>query len=84
MGNVPFFGTPHVSWAEFAETIFYEATTHQALPYKPVINSIPTSEFPTPAKRPAHSMLNYAKITKQFNTQPSNWQIALQQINLYK
>lgn len=83
-GIYHFSGTPHVSWAEFADAIFSAATTHKALPHKPTINSIPTTEYPTPAKRPANSKLDCAKIAKQFNIQPSNWQAALQQINLYR
>ncbi|HHQ9173408.1 TPA: sugar nucleotide-binding protein [Yersinia enterocolitica] len=43
-----------------------------------------TSEYPTRASRPANSRLNCNKIKAQFNIEPSNWQVALNNIQEYK
>ncbi|MVZ10406.1 sugar nucleotide-binding protein, partial [Enterobacteriaceae bacterium 8376wG6] len=47
------------------------------------INPIPSSDYPTPAKRPANSMLNCDKIHEIFGIVPSDWQAALNDIVSY-
>lgn len=42
------------------------------------INPIPTSEFPTPAKRPQYSVLDTGKIRSALNITIPNWRDALQ------
>jgi dTDP-4-dehydrorhamnose reductase len=41
------------------------------------INPIPTSQFPTPAKRPAYSVLDKTKIQKTFSIQLKDWKQSL-------
>ena len=41
------------------------------------INPIPTSQYPTPAKRPAWSVLNKTKIQEVYNIRLKNWQDSL-------
>jgi dTDP-4-dehydrorhamnose reductase len=49
-------GRDRVSWAEFAERIFeHSSKSHGS---KPNIRRIDTSEYPTPAARPANSQLD--------------------------
>jgi dTDP-4-dehydrorhamnose reductase len=77
-------GLPHISWFGFAQQIFAEA--ERAGIYEkptPQLNAITTSEYPTPAKRPANSKLDCSKIERAFRLTPSNWQTALKNINAY-
>lgn len=76
-------GMPYVSWYEFANTIFTEATQqgllHRAITVKPIA----TSDYPTLAKRPANSKLNIEKIYNQFGILSSDWQLALKSLKSY-
>jgi dTDP-4-dehydrorhamnose reductase len=60
------------SWYDFAEQIF--AVNGVSIN----LNPIPTSQFPTPAKRPAYSVLDKSKIKRTFGLAVPNWQISLQ------
>lgn len=62
---------PIISWAEFAKAIF------KAQNITISINSIPTSEYPTPAKRPAYSALDTRKFETIFDYTLPNWQDGL-------
>ncbi|NMP27983.1 dTDP-4-dehydrorhamnose reductase [Rahnella sp. SAP-1] len=77
-------GLPHVSWFEFAESIFAKAQEKSILTKVPALSSIPTSAYPTKAKRPGNSRLDCSKITSQFGIKPSDWQLALENISKYK
>ncbi|WP_075989066.1 dTDP-4-dehydrorhamnose reductase [Vibrio fluvialis] len=89
-GQVPewgiyhFAGLPYVSWFQFAEKIFQRAENKGVLAKLPRINAIPTSAYPTPAKRPANSRLDCSKIANQFGINPSDWITALDNIQAYK
>lgn len=83
-GTYHFSGLPHVSWYEFARAIFDAAERDGVLQAKPNLSPISTSEYPTPAKRPANSRMDCSKIQQRFNIQPSNWQHALHNISAYK
>jgi dTDP-4-dehydrorhamnose reductase len=62
------------SWYDFAQKIF--EINNITVDLKP----IPTSSYPTPAQRPAFSVLNKAKIKKVFNLQIDNWEDSLKKI----
>jgi dTDP-4-dehydrorhamnose reductase len=51
-------GGPSVSWYEFAQAIVESAARQGRLSRVPRVIAIPTSAFPTPAKRPANSVLS--------------------------
>ncbi len=72
-GIYHFSGQPKTSWADFARAIFSQAqlTTH--------VIDIPTSDYPTPAARPAWSVLNCQKIEKVFNIRTPSWHEALRE-----
>ena len=55
-GVFHFSGTPNVSWADFAREIFAQSGDAVS------VNGIPTTDFPTPAKRPLNSRLDCSKI----------------------
>lgn len=77
-------GAPYVSWHQFACSIFQQAVQQQFIAQAPKVNAITTAQYPTPAKRPAFSMLNCRKIEQRFSVMPSNWQAALNDLTLYK
>lgn len=78
-------GLPHVSWYEFADAIFDIAVNESLISNKPKLTPIPTQEYPTPAKRPANSMLDTAKITQHFGIEASDWkQVLNTNIHAYK
>ncbi|MGV3225628.1 dTDP-4-dehydrorhamnose reductase [[Pasteurella] aerogenes] len=82
-GVYHFTGKPYVSWYEFAKAIFAEAELQNVLEKSPLVNSIATSDYPTPAKRPANSRLDLTKIKQTFGIEPSDWQKALKNIKAY-
>jgi dTDP-4-dehydrorhamnose reductase len=77
-------GMPYVSWYEFARSIFEQAEKQQLVTKAPKVNAITTAQYPTPAKRPAFSMLSCSKIQQAFSVSPSNWQAALNNLTFYK
>ncbi|MZI96027.1 dTDP-4-dehydrorhamnose reductase [Vibrio sp. CAIM 722] len=82
-GTYHFSGLPHVSWAQFAQTIFDKALEQSVLSSKPIVNSITTADYPTPAKRPENSRLDTQKITQTFGIAASDWQAALCHLDDY-
>ncbi|RAS55682.1 dTDP-4-dehydrorhamnose reductase [Vibrio diazotrophicus] len=83
-GIYHFSGMPYASWYDFAAKIFQLAEAKGVLAKQPKISSIPTSAYPTPAKRPANSRLNCGKIENQFGIKPSDWNAAIENIQAYK
>ena len=80
------FGTYHytnsgvASWYDFAVAIFEEAKQLGfSLKVKRVI-PITTPEYPTPAKRPAYSVLSSGKISVVLGSHPPHWREGLRQM----
>ena len=63
----------HTSWFGFAQAIFAHPAVHQ----RPALQAITTAQYPTPARRPANSVMNTEKFQQCFAELPS-WQEALQ------
>ena len=82
-GIYHFAGEPHVSWCDFAKAIFKVAGEQGVLAKLPEVKGIATSDYPTPASRPANSRLDCSKIKQVFGIAPSDWQAALQRIRAY-
>lgn len=83
-GTYHYSGSPYVSWYQFACRIVDQALKQRLIVKAPLVNAIITDQYPTPAKRPAFSMLNCEKIQQVFGIAPSNWQAALNYLTLYK
>jgi dTDP-4-dehydrorhamnose reductase len=63
------------SWYDFAKEIF--KINNIEIDLKP----IPTSIFPTPAKRPKYSVLDKTKIKSTFGLEIKNWELSLKRTN---
>lgn len=76
-------GEPHVSWYEFADTIFDNAVEQGVLRNKPKLSSITTEQYSTPAKRPSNSTLSSNKIVHAFEIKTSDWKAAITNLKAY-
>ncbi len=74
-GTYHYGGAPAVSWADFAAAIFAEATRHGRKP--PLLTRITTADYPTPARRPANSVLDCGAIGRAFGLGPPDWRKSL-------
>jgi dTDP-4-dehydrorhamnose reductase len=71
-------GGGEASWAEFAERIFADA---QALGRAPVkVEPISTADYPTPARRPANSRLDGARLKRDYGVELPDWRESLQTV----
>lgn len=70
-GTHHFSGQPDTSWADFARAIMAEGS----LPCR--INDIPTSDYPTPARRPLNSRLDCSAFTTAFGIARPDWRAGL-------
>ena len=68
------------SWHGFAEAIFADAVATGVLPRAPIVEAISTAEYPTPAKRPAYSHLDVAKLEQDFDVSLPSWQEGLKRV----
>lgn len=60
-----------ITWFDFAEEI------KQLMGSTCKVNPIPTSSYPTPAKRPANSLMSKEKIKQVFGYNPVDWKLSL-------
>jgi len=65
------------SWHGFASAIFEQATQRGLLPTPPAVHAIDSSEFPTPASRPAYSVLDNSRFTRTFDYPLPDWKVGL-------
>jgi dTDP-4-dehydrorhamnose reductase len=70
-GTYHYSGAPDVSWADFARAIMDQA----GLPCR--INDIPSSAYPTPARRPMNSRLDCRTLLSDFGIRRPDWRAAL-------
>ena len=67
------------SWCGFARAIFAQAERLLHAP-APEVVPIPSSEFPTPARRPGYSVLSGEKLFQTFGVRLAPWQAALEEV----
>ncbi len=67
------------SWYGFAQTIFAQVRTRRDAELPSVI-PIPTSQYPTPAKRPLNSVLANDKLKRCFGIRLAHWESALKAV----
>jgi dTDP-4-dehydrorhamnose reductase len=68
-------GTGDTSWAEFASAIFDWLRLHGKK--APTVKPITTAEYPTPARRPANSRLDCAKLERVHGVRLPSWRVSL-------
>jgi dTDP-4-dehydrorhamnose reductase len=79
-------GTWHVvadgecSWHEFAMAIYGEALVAGLIQRAPKLIGIPSSEYPTKARRPAYSRLDTSKFEQEFGLAMPDWRVGLREV----
>ncbi|MGF1458812.1 MAG: dTDP-4-dehydrorhamnose reductase [Leptolyngbyaceae cyanobacterium] len=79
-GTYHFTNSGAISWYDFAVAIFEEAA---ALNYPLAIQTvlpITTDQYPTPARRPAYSVLNGAKLATLLEQTAPHWRLSLRKM----
>jgi dTDP-4-dehydrorhamnose reductase len=75
-GTYHFCGAGKTSWYELALAVVKEASRRSSLKVLSVL-PIPTSDYPTPAKRPMWSVMDCSKIQDTFDIKPKKWEKSL-------
>lgn len=65
------------SWHGFAEAIFAAAIARGVLERAPVVDPIATSDYPTPARRPAYSVLDNRRLQAEYGIELPDWRDGL-------
>jgi dTDP-4-dehydrorhamnose reductase len=73
-GTYHFAGAPDTSWAAFAREIFRQAGLSCE------VVDIPTSDYPTPARRPLNSRLDCSTTESVFGITRPDWRAGLREI----
>jgi len=73
-GIYHFSNAPATTWHGFACEIFKQAVEAGFLERAPVVNPIKTSDYPTPAKRPAWSVMNCSNLVNLLGSAVPGWQ----------
>lgn len=79
-GIYNFTNTGVASWYDFATAIFAEARTLGAALAVEEVLPILTSAYPTPARRPAYSVLSWEKTASVLGAYPPHWRESLTQM----
>jgi dTDP-4-dehydrorhamnose reductase len=66
------------SWHGFAQAIFEGALAAGLLERSPRLEAIPSSAYPSAARRPAHSVLDTAKLAETFAIHLPDWRAGLE------
>lgn len=73
-------GTPACSWYDFAVEIFRQGEAAGLLARQPEVSPITTAQYPTPARRPAWSVLDCRRFESTFGLAPRPWQQDLAEV----
>lgn len=67
-------GVPACSWYDFAVEIFRQGERAGLIARQPTVSPIATAQYPTPARRPAWSVLDCSRFESTFGLSPRAWQ----------
>jgi len=65
------------SWHGFADAIFEEALARGLIARRPRVEAIGTADYPTPARRPAYSVLDSGRLQSEYGLDVPHWRAAL-------
>lgn len=65
------------SWHGFAKALLEGAAARGLLTRSPLVHPISTTDFPTPAKRPAYSVLDNGRFMRTFGVELPEWQTGM-------
>lgn len=68
------------SWHGFAAAIFDDAMAAGLIERKPEVLPVPSSEYPTPAQRPAYSRLDTGRLARDFGIELPDWREGVRQV----
>jgi len=68
-----FSAQPFVSWFEFATAIVETGVRRGLISNAPRLKAIPSSDYPTKARRPMSSCLDGSRLRQDFGLEPSDW-----------
>lgn len=77
-GTFHFSNAGAISWAEFASEVFRQS--HLRGGPSATVEPIPSSAYPTPARRPANSLLSHVALYAAYGIEPRDWRDALADI----
>lgn len=75
-GTYHYCGSPPTTWHGFASTIVEQGRSYEPLKVGKV-TAIGTADYPTPAARPANSILDCSRLTDRLGIRPTAWQTDL-------
>lgn len=79
MGTWHLTASGETTWHGFAEAIFDEAVDAGLIARRPRVHAITTAEFPTPARRPAYSVLDNRSFSTTFACPLPDWRVGLRE-----
>ncbi|WP_429127343.1 dTDP-4-dehydrorhamnose reductase [Aeromonas media] len=68
------------TWYDYAQLVFAKARTAGVELAVTHVNAVPTSAFPTPAKRPHNSRLDTTKFQRTFNLRLPDWTVGVERM----
>ena len=68
------------SWHEFAGAIFAGAVARGLLAKAPALEAVPSSDYPTPARRPAWSCLDCGRLAAEYGQALPHWRQGLEDV----
>jgi dTDP-4-dehydrorhamnose reductase len=77
-GTYHFVNAGEATWCGLAREVFALAQARGLT--VPTVEAIPTSAYPTPARRPANSRLDTTKLTRDFGVEPRDWRTAVSEV----
>jgi dTDP-4-dehydrorhamnose reductase len=69
-------GTPATTWYGFTNALVEQARVYEPLAVR-TVTAITTADYPTPARRPTHSVLDCSKIRARFGIDLPSWHTGL-------
>lgn len=79
-GTYHYCGRPATTWHAFAREIIRQGREEGLVDHPVAVHPIRTSDYPTPARRPANSVLDCSRIEEVFSIRPGSWQEGVREV----